>query len=79
MTPSEIGGVGILVLIAMTLLTWHMVPTALEFREFNEITMDLQLPLFWKAVLILTGIGAAVVTAFVLLVRDVSQAMGASK
>ena len=61
------------------LLTWHMVPTALDFREFNEITMDLQLPLFWKAVLILTGIGAAVVTAFVLLVRDVSQAMGASK
>jgi len=61
------------------LLTWHMVPTALEFREFNEITMDLQLPLFWKAVLILTGIGAAVVTAFVLLVRDVSQALGDAK
>lgn len=63
----------------VTLLTWHMVPTALEFREFNEITMDLQLPLFWKAVLILIGVGAAVVTAGLLLVRDFSQAVRGPK
>ena len=69
----------LLAFVFVGLLAWHMVPPALEFREFNEITMDLQLPLFWKATLILTGIGAAVVTAFVMLVRDVSQALGGSK
>jgi TRAP-type C4-dicarboxylate transport system permease small subunit len=58
------------------LLAWHMVQPALDYIEFNEITMDLQLPLIWKAGLILAGIAAAVVTAFVLLLRDVSQALG---
>lgn len=60
----------------VTLLAWHMVRPALDYIEFNEITMDLQLPLIWKAVPILLGFAAAVVTSAVLLVRDVSQALG---
>ena len=44
--------------IFVTLLAWHMVQPALDFIEFDEITMDLQLPLIWKAVLILTGLVA---------------------
>ncbi len=57
------------------LLFWHMVQPAIDYVEFNEITMDLQLPLIWKAVLIMTGIGAAVLTALVLFVRDFSRAL----
>ena len=63
----------------VALLAWHMVQPALDYIEFNEITMDLQLPLIWKAALILPGIAAAVFTAAALLVRDVSQALGDTK
>ena len=60
----------------VTLLTWHMVQPALDFIAFDEITMDLQLPLIWKASLILTGIGAAIVAAAALFLRDLSTALG---
>ena len=62
-------------LVYVALLAWHMVQPALDYIEFNEITMDLQLPLIWQAALILTGIGAAVIAALVLLLRDVGQAV----
>ena len=61
-------------LVFVTLMVWHMVQPALDYIEFNEITMDLQLPLIWKAVLIMTGVGAAVLTALVLFVRDLTRA-----
>ena len=60
----------------MALLAWHMVLPALEYVEFNDITMDLQIPLVWQAALILTGIGSAVIAAFVLMLRDINRAMG---
>lgn len=60
----------------VTLLAWHMVQPALDFIEFDEITMDLQLPLIWKAALILTGIASAIVAALVLFLRDLSTALG---
>ncbi len=69
----------IVAFVFVALLAWHMVQPALDYIEFNEITMDLQLPLIWKAALILTGITAAVVTAFVLLLRDMSRALRGSK
>lgn len=61
-------------LVFVALMVWHMVQPALDYIEFNEITMDLQLPLIWKAVLIMTGIGAAVLTALVLFIRDLTRA-----
>ena len=61
-------------LVFVTLMVWLMVQPALDYIEFNEITMDLQLPLIWKAVLIMTGVGAAVLTALVLFVRDLKRA-----
>lgn len=60
----------------VTLLAWHMIQPALDFIEFNEITMDLQLPLIWKAGLILTGIAAAIAAALALFLRDLSTALG---
>ena len=45
-----------------------------DYIEFNEITMDLQIPLIWQASLILTGIAVAMITALVLLLRDISRA-----
>jgi TRAP-type C4-dicarboxylate transport system permease small subunit len=63
-------------LVFVTLLAWHMVEPALDYVEFNDITMDLQIPLVWQAALILTGIASAVIAAFVLMLRDIDRAMG---
>jgi len=63
-------------LVYVALLAWNMVQPALDYIEFNEITMDLQIPLIWQAALILTGIGAAVIAALVLLLRDLGRATG---
>lgn len=63
-------------LVFVGLLTWHMVQPALDYIEFKEITMDLQLPLIWKAVLIITGIGVSVLAALVMFVRDLGKAFG---
>ena len=60
----------------VSLLTWHMIQPALDYIEFNEITMDLELPLIWKAVLIITGIGVSILAALVMFVRDMSTAIG---
>lgn len=62
-------------LVYVTLLAWHMVQPALDYIEFDEITMDLQLPLIWQATLILTGLGTAVIAASALLLRDIGQAV----
>lgn len=63
----------------MALLAWHMVRPSLDFLAFNEITMDLQLPLIWKAALILTCVACAAVAAAVLFLRDLSRALGRGK
>ncbi len=62
-------------LVFVGLLAWHMVQPALDYIEFNDITMDLQLPLIWKAVLILTGIAASIVAVSVLFLRDLLDAI----
>jgi TRAP-type C4-dicarboxylate transport system permease small subunit len=63
-------------LVYTALLAWHMVQPALDYIEFNEITMDLEIPMIWQASLILLGMTAAVFTAFVLLLRDIGRALG---
>ncbi len=65
-------------MVFVALLTWHMIRPAMDYIEFNEITMDLQLPLIWKAGLIITGIGVAVLAALVMFVRDLGKAFGSS-
>lgn len=63
----------------VALLAWHMVQPALDYVEFNDITMDLQLPLIWQAVLILAGIAGAVMAVLVIFLRDLSRALGGGK
>ncbi|MDA0651856.1 MAG: TRAP transporter small permease [Proteobacteria bacterium] len=63
-------------LVYIVLLAWFMGQPALDYIEFNEITMDLQIPLIWQAALILTGMATAAIAAFVLLLRDIGRATG---
>ena len=53
------------------LVTWYMVRPALDFIEFDEVSMDLQIPAIWGASLILAGMVLSLIAAFVIFVRDV--------
>lgn len=64
----------------VALLAWYMVQPALDFIEFNEVTIDLQLPLIWNAVPIMFSIWLSVLAVFFILIRDVSAVFsGGSK
>lgn len=60
------------VLAFLGLLTWHMIQPALDYIEFSEVTMDLSIPLIWKAGLILAGVAVSCLAVCVILARDVS-------
>lgn len=62
-------------LVFVALLAYHMVEPAFEYVEFNEITSDLEMPVIWRASLILTAIAAAAVAVAVIFVRDLGQAL----
>ena len=61
-------------LVFVAVLTWHMVPTAVDFVAFDEMTIDLHIPLIWKAGLILLGISASIAAVLVMLARDIRRA-----
>ena len=62
-------------LVFVALLTWHMSQPAREFVEFNDVTIDLHLPLIWKAALVLAGFTFAVVAVLVMFLREVSATL----
>ncbi len=66
-------------LVFVTLLAYHMIEPAMEFVEFEEITIDLELPVIWKASLVLTGIAFAIVAVAVMFARDLSSALKAKE
>ena len=66
-------------LVFVTLLAYHMVEPAMEFVEFEEVTIDLQLPVIWKASLGLVGISFSIVTVAVMFIRDLSSALRAKE
>ena len=51
----------------------------MEFVEFEEVTIDLQLPVIWKASMVLVGIGFSIVTVAVIFVRDLSSVLRAKE
>ena len=63
-------------LVFVALLTWHMTEPAREFVEFNDVTIDLHLPLIWKAGLVLAGFAAAAVAVVVMFLRELSSVLG---
>ena len=66
-------------LVFVGLLAYHMIQPALDFVEFNEISMDLQIPVIWKASIILLAFGFSIVTVAVIFLRDASTALGRNK
>ncbi len=62
-------------LVFVGLLAYHMVEPALEFVEFNDVTVDLQMPLIWKGSLVLAGFACSVAAVLIIFFRDVARAM----
>ena len=62
-------------LVFVALLAWHMTQPAREFIEFNDVTIDLHLPLIWKASLVLAAFAFAVVAVLVMFLREVSSVL----
>ena len=63
-------------LVFVALLAWHMTQPAREFVEFNDVTIDLHLPIIWKASLVLAAFAFAVVAVLVMFLREVSSVLG---
>lgn len=57
------------------LLTWYMIRPARDFVQFNEVTINLQIPVIWSASLILLGMGASLIAAAVIFVRELRTAL----
>jgi TRAP-type C4-dicarboxylate transport system permease small subunit len=55
----------------VTLLAYAMVWPAIDFVVYDEVTLDLHLPLIWRASLVLLGICASAVAAGLVLYREV--------
>lgn len=66
-------------LVFVGLLTYHMIQPALDLVEFNEVTVDLHMPVIWKGSLILAGVALSVVAVLVIFLRDLDQAVGREK
>lgn len=58
------------------LLAYHMIQPAMESVEFNDVTIDLQIPLIWKGSLVLAGFGFSVVAAIIMFVREITHPGG---
>lgn len=63
-------------LVFAVLLTWHMIEPAMEFVEFNDISMDLEIPAIWKGSAILLAFAFSIATVAVIFKRDLSTALG---
>ncbi len=62
-------------LVFVALLAWHMTQPAREFIEFNDVTIDLHLPIIWKASLVLAAFAFATVAVLVMFLREVSSVL----
>ncbi len=66
-------------MVFLFLVTYHMIQPALDYIEFNEISIDLQIPAIWKASPIFAAMALALVAVVVIFLRDLSTALGRDK
>ncbi len=63
-------------MIFVALLAWHMLGSARDFIAFDDVTVDLQIPLIWKAALALAGVAVSVLAVLAIFLRDLRRALG---
>jgi TRAP-type C4-dicarboxylate transport system permease small subunit len=55
----------------IALLAYAMVWPAIDFIAYQEVTLDLHLPLIWRASFVLLGVSASAVAAGIVLYREI--------
>jgi hypothetical protein len=60
----------------VVLLTYYMIQPAIDFAKYNEVTLELQLPVIWKAVPVLAAFAFSIVTVVYLFVRELKAGTG---
>lgn len=61
------------VIVYLVLLTLKMIQPALDYLEFGEVTIELGVPQFYPAVVILTGFAVAILAALVAFARELRR------
>ncbi|MDH5750131.1 MAG: TRAP transporter small permease [Rhodospirillales bacterium] len=55
------------------LLVYYMIPPAIDYIEFNEVSFDLHMPMIWRGSLVLIGITASLIAVGAIFWRDFSR------
>lgn len=63
-------------LVFVALLSYHMIEISVDFVAFEDVTIDLHIPLIWKGSLILVGVAASIAAVLVIFMRDLAVALG---
>lgn len=61
------------------LLVYYMIPPAIDFVEFNEVSFDLHIPMIWRGALVLFSMAASLVVVTVVFWREIRVFFGAEK
>ena len=66
-------------IVFVVMLSYFMAEPAVDFWRFNETTIELQIPVFWKAAPVLAGLVISIFAVLVMFVRELrAPAAGAT-
>lgn len=58
----------------VVLLTYYMFEPGVEFYKYNEVSLELQIPAYWKAIPVFVAFAASIVAVLYLFVRELQGA-----
>ncbi|MCB1437090.1 MAG: TRAP transporter small permease [Rhodobiaceae bacterium] len=71
----EMFGLG-LTLVFFALLVYYMIPPAIDFVDFNEVSFDLHIPMIWRGSLVLFAMAASLVVVALVFWREARAFFG---
>ena len=64
---------GVVTLVVLAFMLWHMLPAARNMIEFGDVTSDLSLPRLWYWIPVLFGVGASVIAVVVVIFQELRR------
>lgn len=71
-------GLGV-TLVFFVLLVYYMIPPAIDFIEFNEVSFDLHIPMIWRGTIVLFAMAASLLVVAIIFGRELRAFFGAEK
>jgi TRAP-type C4-dicarboxylate transport system permease small subunit len=69
-------GLGV-TLVFFILLVYYMIPPAVDFIEFNEVSFDLHIPMIWRGSIVLFAMVASLLVVAIIFWRELRAFFGA--